>query len=93
MSRQFTSHAEEIAHTRRIVEMERAGEANAARLPAERQDLYADWAIGGGELQPLDAGGLAEVIAKMERALDRLLIGALVVAVVTLGAILWIGGV
>lgn len=62
--------------------IEAAGEANAARLPAERPDLYADWAIDGGELQPFDAAPLADAIDNLDRGISRLIWGAVAVCVV-----------
>ena len=59
-----------------------AGEASAARLPADRPAVYADWANGCGELQALDLTPLAKAIDEVERGISRLIWGAAVVAVI-----------
>lgn len=70
--------------------IEAAGEANAARLPAERPNLYADWAQPGAELQPFDAAPLADAIDNLDRGISRLIWGA--VAVCAVAALALFGG-
>ena len=65
-----------------------AGEASAARLPADRPAVYADWAQPGAELQAFDPDPLAEAIDDIDRGISRLIWGAAVVAVVA-GLALW----
>ena len=59
-----------------------AGEASAARLPADRPAVCADWAQPGAELQALDLTPLAKAIDEVERGISRLIWGAAFVAVV-----------
>jgi hypothetical protein len=66
-----------------------AGEASAARLPADRPAVYADWANGCGELQAFDPEPLAEAIDEVERGISRLIWGAALVAVVAALALFW----